>query len=199
MEIILSTRNRSKVEQIKGMLAGLPISVLSLAEALIEGDAVEDGTTLEENAFKKAHFASTETGKWAMADDTGFFIDAWGGKPGIHAARWAGDGLTTEEVMRLTLEKLEGVPSSERTATFTTCAVIVSPDGEKRVFTGSVCGKILNEPRTQCQPNMPYSAIFVPDGQDKVWAEMSVDEENAISHRGLAFRHVRDFLATLQF
>ncbi len=198
MEIILSTRNQSKVTQIKNILDGLDLTVLSLSDANIEGEAVEDGTTLEENALKKALFASKQTGKWAIADDTGLFIDAWGGKPGIHAARWAGDGLSTEEIMRRTLRKLEGVPIEGRTATFKTCAVVTSPD-EKHIgfFTGKVRGTILIEPRTVCQPNMPYSAIFVPDGHDKVWAEMSTEEENAISHRGEAFRQVREFLAEL--
>lgn len=197
MEIILSTRNRSKIDQIKGMLAGLDITVLSLSEASIEGDAIEDGQTLEENASKKASFANQQTGKWAIADDTGFFIDALDGKPGIHAARWAGDGLTAEDIMRFTLDKLKDVPSENRTATFTTVAVVVSPEGEKKVFSGSVRGIILTEPRTACQPNMPYSALFVPDGQEKVWAEMSVEEENAISHRGKAFKQVRNFFADI--
>lgn len=196
MEIILSTRNQSKLQQIRNVLAGLDLSVLSLEEAGIEGEVVEDGNTLEENAFKKALFATRQSGKWAIADDTGLFIDAWGGEPGIHAARWAGDGLSTEEIMLRTLQRLEGVPLEGRTASFKTCAVITSPDEkESCFFTGTVRGTILTTPRTACQPNMPYSAIFVPDGQDKTWAEMSVEEENAISHRGKAFRQVRQFFA----
>jgi XTP/dITP diphosphohydrolase len=197
MEIILSTKNRSKIDQIKALLNELDIQVLSLSEAGIEGEAVEDGTTLEENAFKKASFANKQTGKWAIADDTGLFIDALDGKPGIHAARWAGDDLTTEQIRDFTLKKLKDVKEENRTATFTTVAVIISPKGEKTVFNGSVKGKILSTPRTECQPNMPYSALFVPDGQNKVWAEMDVDEENRISHRGQAFRQVRDFFQSV--
>lgn len=197
MELILSTRNRSKIDQIKAMFAGLNVSIVSLAEAGIGGNAVEDGTTLEENALKKAVFASTQAGKWALADDTGLFIDALGGKPGIYSARWAGENATTEDTMRFTLERLKDIAPEKRTATFTTVAVIASPKGEQKIFTGSVRGKILAKPRVACQPNMPYSAIFVPDGQEKVWAEMSVGEENAISHRGKAFREVRGFLANI--
>lgn len=197
MELILSTRNRSKIDQIKAILEDLDLVVLSLREAGIRGEAVEDGLTLEENAFKKASFASVQTGKWAIADDTGFFIDALEGRPGIHAARWAGEGLTTEDIMRFTLEQLKDVQQENRTATFTTVAVAVSPSGEKVVFAGSVRGRILMAPKVACQPDMPYSAIFVPDGQEKVWAEMAVEEENVISHRGQAFRQVRDFLKTV--
>ncbi|MEK7635378.1 MAG: non-canonical purine NTP pyrophosphatase [Patescibacteria group bacterium] len=197
MEIILSTRNRSKIDQIKALLNGLDIQVLSLDEAGIEGEAVEDGATLEENAFKKASFASKQTGKWAIADDTGLFIDALDGKPGIHAARWAGDDLTTGQIRDFTLAQLKDVKEENRTATFTTVAVIVAPTGEKTVFSGSVKGKILSAPRAECQPNMPYSALFIPDGQSKVWAEMDVNEENRISHRGQAFRQVRDFFQSV--
>lgn len=193
MEIILSTRNRSKIEQIKASFVGLDIIVLSLDEAGIQGEPIEDGTTLEENALKKAFFAREHSKKWAIADDTGFFIDALNGEPGVHAARWAGEGLKIEDIMNFTLQKIENVPPENRTAIFMTVAAVVSPDGEQWFFEGSVRGKILTEPRTACQPNMPYSAIFVPDGQEKVWAEMSVEEENAISHRGKAFREVRDF------
>ena len=197
MEVILSTRNRSKADQIKAMLTGLNITVLTLSEAGIEGEAIEDGTTLEENAFKKASFANAQSGKWSIADDTGLFIDALGGRPGIHAARWAGDGKTTEEIRDFTLDQLKDVKDGDRTATFSTVAVIVSPTGEKTVFTGSVNGRLLETPRMECQPNMPYSALFVPDGQDKVWAEMNVDEENAVSHRGQAFQQVREFFQSI--
>lgn len=193
MKIILSTRNRSKIDQIKASFVGLNIVVLSLDEAGIQGDAVEDGTTLKENALKKALFASKQSRKWAIADDTGFFIDALNGEPGVRAARWAGEGLKVEDIMNFTLQKIKNVPPENRTATFTTAAAVVSPDGEQHSFKGSVRGKILTEPRTVCQPNMPYSAIFVPDGQEKVWAEMSIEEWNAISHRGKAFREMRNF------
>lgn len=190
--IILSTRNPSKVNQIKAFFNDLPVNVVTLEEAGVPGEAVEDGTTLEENALKKALFA-WEEGKWSMAEDTGFFIDALNGAPGIYSARWAGEGKATEEIMRFALEQLKDVPPEKRTGTFKTVAVVVAPDGTRTVFEGVVDGSILTEPRGVCQPKMPYSAIFVPDGQDKVWAEMAVEEENRISHRGKAFREVREF------
>ncbi|MEK7552069.1 MAG: non-canonical purine NTP pyrophosphatase [Patescibacteria group bacterium] len=193
MEIILSSRNKSKIEQIKAVFSGLDIKVLSLEDAGVEGEVIEDGTTLEENALKKAVFGHKHTGAWCIAEDTGLFIDTLDGQPGIYAARWAGKGVTTEATRDFTLKKLEGVPLHKRTATFQTVAVVVSPTGEHKFFSGEVKGKILLKPRTECQPNMPYSGIFMPDGQSKVWAEMEVEEENKISHRGKAFRQVRDF------
>lgn len=197
MKIVLSTRNQSKAGQIKDLLRGLDVEVLTLDEAGVAGQAVEDGQTLEANALSKADFARRQTGEWALADDTGLFIDALGGLPGINAARWAGAGLSTEERMNFALKQMKEVPTGERSATFTTVAALISPQGDRQVFEGSVRGRILTEPRTSCQPDMPYSAIFVPDGDERTWAEMSVDEENAISHRGKAFRQVREFLESL--
>lgn len=197
MDLILSSRNKSKIVQIKAALDGLPLRVLSLEDAGIVGDVVEDGATLHENAYKKAMFAHEQTKGWVIAEDTGFFIDALDGRPGIHAARWAGEGLTTEDIMHYTLRQLQDVPEGKRTATFTTVAILVSPEGVVSIFMGSVKGKLLTSPRTACQPNMPYSALFMPDGCDKVWAEMEPDEENKISHRGKAFRQVRHFLSEL--
>lgn len=190
--IILSTRNPSKVIQIKPVFSGLPLDVATLEEAGISGEAVEDGATLEENALKKALFA-WQPGQWSMADDTGFYIDALDGLPGVYASRWAGEGKSTEEIMRFALDKLKDVPLESRTGSFKTVAVVIAPDGTQTVFEGVVGGTILTEPRCACQPKMPYSAIFVPEGQDKVWAEMTTGEENAVSHRGKAFRKVRDF------
>lgn len=191
MSITLSTRNPSKAEQIKAIFTGVPIEVRTLSDAGIEGEAVEDGVTLEENATKKAVFAHG-AGGWAMADDTGIFIEALDGKPGIRAARWAGENATTEEILSYTLKQLEG--ANNRRAEFRTAVVLIDPGGAKHVFIGEARGKLLDKPRVPPQPKMPYSAIFVPDGSDKVWAQMSVEEENAISHRGKAFRQVREYL-----
>ena len=194
MQIILSSRNPSKAEQIKAMFVGSLFSILTLTEAGIDGEAVEDGVTLHENALKKARFAHERSDKkgWTMADDTGLFITHLKGAPGVKAARWAGDTATTDEITRHTLNQLQG--ASDRSAKFETVVAMISPDGKEHYFSGEVQGIILEAPRTPPQPKMPYSPIFVPDGTDKVWAEMTVDEENLISHRGKAFRQARAFL-----
>lgn len=192
-KIILSTKNPSKAEQITQVLSGLSVEILTLDEVGIKGEAIENGQTLEENAFKKARFAKQD-GKWSMADDTGLFIDALDGKPGIHAARWAGEQASTEEIMLFTLGKLRNIPDKLRTATFKTVAVLISPDGQEYIFSGEVEGKIMTEPRTNPQPKMPYSPLFMPNGHNKTWAEMTVEEENLVSHRGKAFGKVRKFL-----
>ncbi len=197
MRIILSTKNPSKALQIQTLLNDDAFEVVTLGEIGIHDDVVEDGNTLEENAFKKAIFAFEQTGEYVIAEDTGLFIDALAGRPGIHAARWAGDSATTEEIRDYTLEQLRNVPLELRTATFKTVAIVMFPDGSHTVCTGELPGLILLEPRMECQPKMPYSALFQPLGHQKTWAEMTTEEENAISHRGEAFRNVRDILLKL--
>jgi XTP/dITP diphosphohydrolase len=194
MDIILATRNPSKAEQIREVFRGSEIKVLTLADVSIEGDAIEDGETLEDNALKKAMFAHNHApaGIWTMADDTGIFINTLNGLPGVRSARWAGETATTEEIMQYTLNHLKEF--ANRSATFRTVVALVAPDGKKYFFEGEVVGHLLEAPRVSPQPKMPYSPLFVPDGSNKTWAEMSVNEENAISHRGKAFRKVRAFL-----
>lgn len=193
MEIILSSSNPSKIVQIRPFFNGLPVTLLTLREAGIDGDAVEDGATLEENALKKAHFAWQAKGGWTLADDTGLFIDALDGRPGIHAARWAGE-VPTDAITSYTLEQLAGVPLEKRTATFETVAALVDPMGHHYVFSGKIRGHLRFMPLVPPQPKMPYSGLFVPEGETRAWAQMTTEEENAISHRGKAFRQVCRFL-----
>lgn len=197
MNVILSTHNPSKAEQIKAVFAGSNLNVLTLDEVGITGEGIEDGTTLQENALKKAQYAfdnSPET-TWCMADDTGIFITSLDGAPGIKAARWAGENATTEEIMQYVLGRLKD--KEDRSAKFETVVALISPEGEQHFFTGNVFGKLVEAPRTEPQPKMPYSPLFQPDGFDKTWAEMTVDEENKISHRGKAFAQVREYLLSL--
>ena len=192
MKIILSTRNPSKAEQIQALFVDSNVEVLTLADMGIEGEVEEDGSTLEENALKKALFAHSETKTWAMADDTGLFIDFLNGEPGIKAARWAGEKAETDEITSFTLQKLEG--ALNRSATFVTVVAVVTPEGRSHFFKGEVRGHLLESPRVRPQPKMPYSPIFQPEGEKLVWAEMTVEHENSISHRGKAFRLAKAFL-----
>lgn len=197
MKIILATRNPEKARQIKDIFEGTDVEILTLDEARIEGEAVEDGSSLEDNAKKKALYALEMTAEevYTMADDTGLFIHALNDEPGRYAARWAGENATTEEAMRYCLKMLRG--KIDRSATFRTTVALCSPSGECRFFYGEVEGDILKEPRVKPQEKMPYSAIFVPRCSKKSWAEMSTKEENAISHRGKAFREVLKYITEL--
>jgi XTP/dITP diphosphohydrolase len=192
MNVILATRNPTKALQILDVFLGSSVKVTTLEEAGIEGEGVEDGTTLGDNAFKKALYVHAQSGgQWAMSDDTGLFIDALGGEPGIYAARWAGD-VSTEDIMRYCLKRLEG--HDDRRATFRTAVIVISPEGKRYDFVGEAPGTILHVPRCEPQNKMPYSSIFVPEGETLTWAEMPTEYENVISHRGKAFRQAREFL-----
>jgi XTP/dITP diphosphohydrolase len=197
LTIILSTGNPSKAAQIKPFFEGLPISVLTLQEAGIEGAGDENGDTLLHNSTQKAMYAwdNLTEKTWTMADDSGLFLEALDGKPGVQAATWAGKDATTSEITQYTLEQMRG--KENRNAVWKTCAVVISPDGEKYVFYGECPGKLLTEQRRPPQPKMPYSGIFHPGSDPRVWSEMSIEEENAISHRGQAFRQVRKFFENI--
>ncbi|HWC58024.1 MAG TPA: non-canonical purine NTP pyrophosphatase [Candidatus Paceibacterota bacterium] len=192
MNIILSTGNPSKALQIQALFSNKDIIVKTLKEVGIEGEAIEDGNTLEENAYKKAKYAldHSDGSTWTMADDTGLFIHALNGEPGIKAARWAGEGKET--TTQFALEKMKDL--TDHSATFETVVVLLSPSGVKHIFKGQIDGIMLEKPACDPQPKMPYSPLFIPNGQTKCWAEMTTEEENAISHRGIAFRKAIAFL-----
>ena len=199
MKIVLSTRNPSKAEQIKAVFEGSSISIITLDDVGIKGQGIEDGKTLQENSLKKAMFVHKQKPNfWAMADDTGIFIDALDGRPGVHTADWPAWRDKNKEITEITqwiLEQIKDVKN--RTATFKTVVAVVAPTGKEYFFEEKVCGNLLEIPRPATQPNMPYASIFMPDGTDKVWAEMTVQEENKISHRGKAFRQARELLEKL--
>lgn len=194
MKVLLSTGNPSKAEQIRAVFAGSSIEIQTLSDLGIVGEADETGNTLEDNALLKARFAEKfgPTGHYFAADDTGIFISALGGRPGVHSKRWAGEDPTPEQIRDRCLRELNG--KVDRSAYFRTIAVLIAPDGKVHTFEGKVNGHILLAEKVPMQPKMPYSGIFVPEGSEKVWAEYSVEEENIISHRGQAFAQMHTLL-----
>lgn len=194
MEILIATKNQSKIEQIKDIFSDLPVRVLGLTDVAILGEPNEKGDTLLAKAHDKARFLFDQLEQKAivLGEETGFFISALGGLPGARAATWIGESASTEEIQNHTLALMEG--KSDRSAYFETCVYMVMPDGKEHVFSGRCDGMVLASPRAEPQPSMPYSAIFVPDGSNQVWAEMDLETENSLSQRGRVFRSVRRFL-----
>ncbi len=197
MEIILATRNPSKALQIQEIFGGSAIRVIAMEEAGISGEAYEPETgTFASNAFLKARYVREQApDAWVMADDSGICIAAHDGAPGVNSAYWAGRDATTEQITDFVVEKMHGI--EDRSAVFHTVVALITPEGAEHTFEGAVAGTLLEFPRVPAQPKMPYSPLFVPDGQEKCWAEMTTEEENAISHRGKAFRAARAFLERL--
>ncbi|MFH1404615.1 MAG: RdgB/HAM1 family non-canonical purine NTP pyrophosphatase [Patescibacteria group bacterium] len=197
MKIVFATQNEGKLKEMKDLLSNLDIETIGALEAGVTEDVEEDGETLAENSLKKARFVSKQTGQWAVADDTGLFIEALGGQPGIKASRWVGEDRSHENYHRFTLEKIKDVPDENRGAYFETVVALVTPDGQERVFSGKLHGRITKEPRGHVRKGRPYDEIFQPDGSDKTFGEMTDEEKHAISHRGKAFEELKVFLYSL--
>jgi XTP/dITP diphosphohydrolase len=195
MEIILSTRNRGKAEQINRMFVGTPIRVISLEEAGIEGIVKEGTISLEENANLKNLFAWRHSqDKYVVSEDTGLFIDALGGAPGVITSDWAGENVKGEALRDFVIEQIKKLPKGSRSAHWRTIAILREPKGNYHKFEGTASGTLIEDPRGNFVPSLPYSQLFVVDGPNKTWAEMSIDEENVESHRGKAFAQVKEFL-----
>lgn len=191
--LVFATHNKGKVKEMKDILSGLDIEIMSAEEAGIFEDVVEDGETFEENSLKKAKFIAEKTGEWAVADDSGLCIEALGGAPGVYSARW-GAGADLAEY---TLDKLKNIPAGERAAYFMSSAALCAPDGRHWFFPGRIGGVISLEPRGIDRPKLPYDVIFIPEGHEKTFAEMSDAEKNSLSHRGLAFSQLKKFIEAM--
>lgn len=178
MLLVAATGNAGKLAEIR----------LVLVEHEIAGrppmdDPVEDGATLLDNARIKARAVCAVAGEPAVADDTGLFVDALGGAPGVETARYAGEGCTYEDNWRKLLRELGD--HHVRRARWRTIALVAWPDG-REVWAEGVCtGTIVHEPRGV--EGFGYDPVFVPTGSSKTFAEMTRDEKNAVSHRGAAF------------
>ena len=196
-ELVLATRNRHKGEELAALLGGLGIKIRTLDEFPDAPEVVEDGDTCEANAIKKAHAIAAWTGLPAVADDTGLEVDALGGRPGIYAARYAGEDATYEDNCRKLLLELTGVPPEQRTARFLTVAAIALPLDEVRVAQGVLDGVIAEEARGAL--GFGYDPLFLIPELGKTLAELSADQKNSISHRGKAFTQAIVLLREMEF
>lgn len=194
-ELVLATRNRHKVMELVALLRDLGITIRSLDEFPDAPDVVEDGATCEANAIKKARAIAEFTGLPAVADDTGLEVDALGGRPGVYAARYAGEEATYEDNCRKLLRELTGVPRERRTARFLTVAALALPSGEVQVAQGTLDGTITEEASGAL--GFGYDPVFFVSELGKTLAQISADQKNIISHRAKAFTHMRDILKAL--
>jgi XTP/dITP diphosphohydrolase len=192
LRLVLATGNPGKVEEIRALLADLPVDLVPSEALNAPPDVVEDASTLEGNAEKKARAFVEAASLPALADDTGLEVDALGGGPGVRTARFAGPDATPEENVALLLDKLSGVPAPERTARFRTAACLVEADGTAHAFTGTCEGVITTEKRGDM--GFGYDPVFQPVGHEETFAQMDPDAKNAISHRKAALDGVRTFL-----
>lgn len=192
--IIVATRNRGKLKEIRELLEGCGCKILSMDEAGIHEDIAENGLTFEENALIKARAIRRITGDIVLADDSGLEIDFLNNAPGIYTARFLGKDARDEDRWNAILKLMDGVPEQYRGARFVCCAAVVSEDGEKTV-TGVLEGRIANE--AAGSNGFGYDPIFLVPEYGRTLAQLDSDTKNSISHRGRAFRKVAELIKEL--
>lgn len=193
--LVFATNNDHKLSELRSIL-GDSYRVLGLKDIGCTDDIVEDGKSLHENAAIKARYIRDRYGYDCLADDTGLLVDALDGAPGVHTARYAGDGHDSSANMRLLLHNLHDISDMDRrSARFMT--VIALTDGDDILyFEGKAEGHIALAPRGD--KGFGYDPVFIPQGSGLTFAEMDSDMKNSISHRGNAVRNLINYLASNQ-
>lgn len=193
--IIFATKNAHKMIEIREILADLPYQVLSMEEAGIDLDVVEDGSTFEENARKKAlEIGALVPEDIVLADDSGLVVDYMKGEPGIYSARYGGVDTSYRIKNQMIIDRLEGAEEDERTARFV-CVIAASlPGGRVEDVRGTIEGIIAHEEHGI--HGFGYDPIFYVPSEGCTTAEMTSEQKNAISHRGNALRLMKEVLKT---
>jgi XTP/dITP diphosphohydrolase len=191
-ELVVATSNRGKLQEIRSLLDGVVDTVHCAADFAEFPETIEDGSTFRDNALKKAREAMRFSGQPALADDSGLVVAVLDGRPGVHSARFAGEGAGDAANNRRLLEELNGIPADRRQAAFVCVLAFVTPAGYEQVFSGRVAGAILTTERGE--GGFGYDPLFLVDGFDRTMAELSLEEKNEISHRGQALQQFRAFL-----
>ena len=179
MKLIIASNNKHKIAEIKSILGAKFDNIISLSEAGIEHETVEDGTTFLENAVKKASEIAELSSSCTLADDSGICVHALDNAPGIYSARFAGEHGNDKANNALLLKKLSD--KSDRTAHYTCAMALVRPGGEIVTAEGHLYGTVIDTARGE--GGFGYDPLFVPDGEYRTLAEMTDEEKNAISHR----------------
>jgi XTP/dITP diphosphohydrolase len=192
--IAIASRNPGKVREILAICSDWPAQWIMWESADRPWPEVEEsGQSYLDNALLKARTLATALGEAAVADDSGIEVDALGGAPGPRSARYAGEEATDEQNLRMLIRAVAGVPASGRTARYRCVAALAWPE-RRDVWAEGVCeGTLISKPRGS--GGFGYDPIFVPAGWDRTMAELSPEEKDRISHRGRAFRALREMLA----
>ena len=190
--VIIATGNQGKLKEFKELMADLPVEVKSLGDFPQIGDIAETGATFAENAYLKAKAVYDATGCLTIADDSGLEVDALDGAPGIYSARYAGEEKNDDANNAKLLQALADVPDEARGAQFHCATCAISADGRRFDAEDIVRGQILRTPRGE--NGFGYDPLFYVSAFDRTTAELSMDEKNAISHRGKAVRKIVEIL-----
>jgi XTP/dITP diphosphohydrolase len=192
MKIVFASGNEGKVREIREMLEGMGIELVSLSNYTHVPEIVEDGKSFLENALKKAKIISEFTGETVLADDSGLQVEVLGGEPGIYSSRYAGEKATDDENNAALLAKLKNIPQEKRTAFFRCVLVLYRRDGSYDCFEGKWNGQIIDERRGN--NGFGYDPIFFVPELKKTAAELPAEIKNKVSHRGQAFAQLKKTL-----
>lgn len=191
--IAIASRNMHKLAEIGRICAEWPVTWLTIENHDGSWPEVEEtGDTYLQNALMKAHEVAAALGEPALADDSGIEVDALGGKPGPRSARFAGEDANDEQNLRAMMQALAGVPESGRSARYRCVATIAWPDGRELSAEGVCEGGLIGKRRGA--GGFGYDPIFVPAGWEQTMSELSAEQKDRISHRGRAFRALRDLV-----
>jgi XTP/dITP diphosphohydrolase len=186
--LVLATRNQGKILEFNELLRGFHIVIKSLRDFGPIPGVEEDGTTFEENAYKKAHFTAKVLGFPALADDSGLVVEALGGAPGVRSARYAGEGASDEANNRKVFEAMQGKPN--RKASFECVIAIALPRGPALIYEGRCEGEIATHPAGS--QGFGYDPVFYYPPLQRTFAQLSREEKNRVSHRGKAMAELRE-------
>ena len=195
-KIVFATTNEGKVKEIKEILAGFPIEIVSMKEMNITADIEENGATFEENSLIKAREVSKLTGLPAMADDSGLEVDYLNGEPGIYSARYLGRDTDYNYKNNYIIEKLKNAKDEERSARFVCVISLVLPDGREFIKKGVMEGMIAYE--IKGENGFGYDPVFYLPEYGMTSAELSGEEKNKISHRGKALGAMKELISGLE-
>jgi len=190
--LLIGSSNLDKAAELNRLLDGLDWEVKSLRDYPPVEEPEETEKTFEANALLKARYYSARFGVPCVADDSGLEVDALNGDPGVYSARYAGEDCTYDDNNAKLLDALKDVPDDKRGARFVCCAALVLDDGQYIIERGEMGGRILR--RCRGKNGFGYDPLFVPEGHEKTYAEMTADEKHVISHRAIAFNKMRDRL-----
>jgi XTP/dITP diphosphohydrolase len=191
-KLLLATNNQGKIREYTSLLRGIPLEMVTPAGLGIFTEIDEAGTSFEENARLKATALAQESGLLSLADDSGLEVDALGGEPGVHSARYAGEGASDADRINYLLDKLKDIPEGRRTARFHCIIAIAEPGGMVEFFSGECRGVIAATPRGN--QGFGYDPVFYVPELGKTFAELTENEKNKISHRARAAEKARTFL-----
>ena len=188
MNLVLATNNDDKIKEIKYLLEDLPVTIFSRSDFLEFPDVEETGQTLKENALLKAKAVAEFCDMPALADDTGLEVDALDGAPGIYSARYAGDNVSYADNVNKLIKEMKDVPQEKRTARFRCVIAIDWNDGNVETVEGLCEGFIAED--IQGDQGFGYDPVFYYPPKDKRFSQMTIEEKNMVSHRGLALQNM---------